>query len=113
MLRNMLKNADKIIDRVRLVEKNFDTIEPTPKLELILSSAMLEWSQGCNFEDLPQYADLADGDFVRSFRLVVDLLRQIRRATVERPSLGDKLSRSIDKINRDVVDAERQLRIEQ
>ena len=112
-LRNMLKNADKIIDRVRLVERNFDTIEPTPKLELILSSAMLEWSQGCNFEDLPQYADLADGDFVRSFRLVVDLLRQIRRATVERPSLGDKLSRSIDKINRDVVDAERQLRIGQ
>ncbi|MEE2619928.1 MAG: hypothetical protein VX677_15050, partial [Candidatus Poribacteria bacterium] len=69
--------------------------------------------QGCNFEDLPQYADLADGDFVRSFRLVVDLLRQIRRATVERPSLGDKLSRSIDKINRDVVDSERQLRIGQ
>ena len=112
-LHNMLKTADKVIDRVRLVERNFDTIEPTPKLELILSSAMLEWSQGCDFEDLPQYADLADGDFVRSFRLVIDLTRQIRRAAVERPSLGDKLSRSIDKINRDVVDAERQLRIGQ
>ena len=74
---------------------------------------MLEWSQGCDFEDLPQYADLADGDFVRSFRLVVDLLRQIRRAAAEMSSLGNKLSRSIDKINRDVVDAERQLRIGQ
>lgn len=113
MLRNMLRNADKMIDRVRLVEKKFDTIEPTPKLELILSVAMLEWSQGCDFEDLPQYADLADGDFVRSFRLVVDLLRQIRRAAAEMSSLGNKLSRSIDKINRDVVDAERQLRIGQ
>ena len=53
------------------------------------------------------------GDFVRSFRLVIDQLRQIRRAMAGHTTLVDKLNRCIAKINRDVVDAERQLRIGQ
>ena len=85
----------------------------TPKLETRLSTAILAWSQGCEFEALQQYADLADGDFVRAFRLVIDLLRQMRRAMVGHTTLLDKLDRCLNKINRDVVDAERQLRIGQ
>jgi hypothetical protein len=37
----------------------------------------------------------------------------MRRALEEHEALRDKISRCIDKINRDVVDAERQLRVEQ
>ena len=74
---------------------------------------MLAWSQGCEFEELHKYADLADGDFVRSFRLVIDFLRQTRRAMAGHVTLLDKLDLCVAKINRDVVDAERQLRIRQ
>ena len=48
-----------------------------------------------------------------TFRLVIDQLRQIRRAMSGHTALVDKLNRCIGKINRDVVDAERQLRIGQ
>ena len=74
---------------------------------------MLAWSDGCEFEELHKYADLADGDFVRSFRLVIDFLRQTRRAMAGHATLLDKLDQCITKINRDVVDAERQLRMGQ
>ena len=74
---------------------------------------MLAWSQGCDFDALEKYARLDAGDFVRSFRLVIDQLRQIRRAMGGHTVLVDKLNRCIGKINRDVVDAERQLRIGQ
>ena len=107
----LLRTMDKEIEAIRILEEQYQVDPMTPKLVTKLSTAMLAWSQGCEFETLPQYASLADGDFVRAFRLVIDLLRQVRRAVVgQHDGLLDKLDRCLDKINRDVVDAERQLR---
>ena len=112
-LKRLLREADQEIEHIQVFETHYRVAEMTPKLETRLSTAILAWSQGCEFEALQQYADLADGDFVRAFRLVIDLLRQMRRAMVGHTTLLDKLDRCLDKINRDVVDAERQLRIGQ
>ncbi len=112
-LKRLLKSADKEIENLRVLEAFHGVAEITPKFETKLSSAMLAWSRGCDFEELHRYADLADGDFVRSFRLVIDFLRQTRRAMTGHATLLDKLDRCITKINRDVVDAERQLRMGQ
>ena len=101
------------ISDIQNLELKHGVTEITPILELRLCTAMLAWSQGCEFEKLEKYARLDAGDFVRNFRLVIDQLRQIRRAMVGHTALVDKLNRCIDKINRDVVDAERQLRIGQ
>lgn len=101
------------ISDIQNLELKHGVTEITPMLELRLCTAMLAWSQGCEFENLEKYARLDAGDFVRNFRLVIDQLRQIRRAMVGHTALVDKLNRCIDKINRDVVDAERQLRIGQ
>ncbi len=95
------------------LESELNVSEFVPLLELRLCSAMLAWSRGCQFDKLTDYAALDPGDFVRTFRLVIDQLRQIRRAMAGHTALTDKLDRCIGKINRDVVDAERQLRIGQ
>ena len=101
------------ISFIQHLEVKHKVTEITPLLELRLCTAMLAWSGGCDFDKLEQYADLDAGDFVRTFRLVVDQLRQIRRAMSGHTSLVEKLNRCIGRINRDVVDAERQLRIGQ
>ena len=103
---------DEIMEVQRL-ENQLNVSEYVPTLELHLCSAMLAWSRGCEFDKLTEYAALDPGDFVRSFRLVIDQLRQIRRAMEGHTALTDKLNRCIGKINRDIVDAERQLRIGQ
>lgn len=112
-LKGILKSADREIESLRVLEALHRVAEVTPRIETKLSTAMLAWSRGCEFEELHRYADLADGDFVRSFRLVIDFLRQTRRAMAGHTTLLDKLDRCIAKINRDVVDAERQLRMGQ
>lgn len=104
--------SDEITD-IRVLENKLKVTEIVPHLELRLCSAMLAWSRGCEFDRLTEYAALDAGDFVRTFRLVIDQLRQIRRAMTGHATLTDKLNRCIEKINRDVVDAERQLRIGQ
>ncbi len=109
-IRRLLRRADREIESIRVYEEQHHVDSVTPKLVTKMSTAMLAWSQGCEFETLPQYVNLADGDFVRAFRLVIDLLRQVRRAAVGHDTLLDKVDRCLDKINRDVVDAERQLR---
>lgn len=109
-LRKVLRTAEKEIESIQTLEEQYQVDPVTPKPVTKLSTAMLAWSDGCEFEMLPQYASLADGDFVRAFRLVIDLLRQVRRAVVGHDALLGKVDRCLNKINRDVVDAERQLR---
>ncbi len=109
-LTKILLNASKEINRIQVIEERCKVDELTPSMNAKLSSAMLAWSQGCEFDELQKYTNLSDGDLVRTFRSAIDLLRQTRRASVDHPALRDKLLRCIMKINRDVVDAERQLR---
>ncbi len=101
---------DEILDIQRL-ERQLNISGIIPLLEPRLCSAMLAWSRGCEFDELTDHAELDPGDFVRTFRLVIDQLRQIRRTMIGHTALTDKLNRCIGKINRDIVDAERQLRI--
>ena len=101
------------ISLIQYLEVEHQVTEVTPFLEPKLCAAMLAWSRGCNFNRLEKYARVDPGDFVRTFRLVIDQLRQMRRAMSGHTALVDKLNRCIGKINRDVVDAERQLRIGQ
>ena len=110
---SILGSAWNELSEMQRIENQLGVSEIVPMLEPRLCSAMRAWSRGCEFEKLTEYADLDAGDFVRSFRLVIDQLRQIRRAMPGHTALVDKLNRCIGKINRDVVDAERQLRIGQ
>ena len=110
---SILGDATNEIMHIRKLEDKLNVTELVPFLETRLCTAMLAWSRGCSFDKLPEYADIDDGDFVRSFRLVIDQLRQIRRSMTGHTTLTEKLNRCIGKINRDIVDAERQLRIGQ
>ena len=101
------------ISFIQHLESKHEVTEMTPMLEFRLCTAMLAWSRGCEFDQLEKYAHLDAGDFVRTFRLVIDQLRQIRRTMTGHTVLVDKLNQCIGKINRDVIDAERQLRIGQ
>lgn len=112
-LLEILHAVNSEISFIQYLEGKHKVTEITPMLELRLCTAMLAWSRGCEFDQLEKYAHLDAGDFVRTFRLVIDQLRQIRRTMTGHAVLLDKLSRCIGKINRDVIDAERQLRIGQ
>ncbi len=83
---------------------------PLKELDTKLSATVYEWSKGCEFSELEDYTDAPPGDLVRYFRLGSDLLRQMRRVVSTDDPLFGKINLCISKINRDVVDAERQLR---
>ena len=45
-----------------------------------LTTAVVAWCDGSDFEELEEIVELSPGDLCRSFRMAVQLMRQVRRA---------------------------------
>jgi len=75
-----------------------------------LSEAIYLWMRGKSFSEVLQCTDTDEGEVVRYFRMSIQILREIRDAEVATPLLRKKISSAIRLVNRDVVDAEKQLR---
>jgi superfamily II RNA helicase len=75
-----------------------------------LSSSIEAWLRGTNFDKILQFTDTDEGEVVRYFRMAVQILREISDAKVSSYILKEKIKETIRVINRDIVDAEKQLR---
>ncbi|MBU1125515.1 MAG: hypothetical protein KKC84_05785, partial [Candidatus Omnitrophica bacterium] len=75
-----------------------------------LSVAMEFWLRGTSFDKILQYTDTDEGEVVRYFRMSVQILREIKDAPVVSHILKDTIKETIRVINRDLIDAEKQLR---
>jgi len=109
-INSIILGPSRRLEKIRNREEALEIDTPLKELDANLSAATYAWSTGCGFDELADYTDATPGDLVRYFRMVSDMLRQTRRATSDDDALLDKLNVCISKINRDVVDAERQLR---
>lgn len=75
-----------------------------------LSNSTEAWLRGTNFAKTLQTTDTDEGELIRYFRMSIQILREMREIKVASPLLKERLSETIRVINRDVVDAEKQLR---
>ncbi|MDD4893892.1 MAG: DEAD/DEAH box helicase [Candidatus Omnitrophica bacterium] len=86
-------------------------IYPVSKMpQFHLSTCVEAWLRGTSFDKILQFTDTDEGEVVRYFRMSVQILREISDAKVASYILKDKIKETIRVINRDIVDAEKQLR---
>jgi superfamily II RNA helicase len=76
-----------------------------------LSAVVAAWCAGADFESLEDLVDIPAGDLVRSLRMAVQLMRQVRRAIDPDWDLFDRLQDAIATVDRDEVDARAQLEL--
>lgn len=76
-----------------------------------LTRVTQSWIAGSDFEELVRELDVTPGDVVRTFRMAVQLMRQVRRAIDPKWDLHERLHEAMEALNRDVVDARRQLEL--
>ncbi len=86
--------------------KNFDLPAQAGEMDGRIAPAMEAWCSGATFEELRDYSTLDDGDVIRTFRIVADLLRQLAR-NIPEPDLRQRVQHAMDMIYRDEVDARR------
>lgn len=96
--------------RIREIAEVIEVVEEsyigTSSLRFFTGLAPLayRWSQGEEFSDLMRGSNYAEGDVVSSFRRAIDLLRQVRAACKDDLALADKITETMKRIDRDVVE---------
>ena len=74
-----------------------------------LSVCIESWMRGESFDRIMAETKVDEGEVIRYLRMGIQLMREIMETPVS-DELKNKLHHAIGKINRDVVDAEKQLR---
>jgi superfamily II RNA helicase len=98
----------------RLAEWESGIVDLTPLPDFALSSVMERWLDGHSLAGLDDVTSVGHGDVVRTLRLMLQFARQLRKALPKgEREIADKLSRVMDRVNRDEVDARRQLELGQ
>ncbi len=69
------------------------------------------WSRGGTIDDLERLAHSDAGDVVRTLRMAIQMMRQVRIAVGKKEQLGARLEEAVVAVNRDVVDAKRQFEL--
>jgi superfamily II RNA helicase len=75
-----------------------------------LSNTIEAWLRGTTFDKILQFTDTDEGEVVRYFRMAVQILREIKDSEVASYILKERIAETTRVINRDVIDAEKQLR---
>jgi len=97
---------------VGLVKRTIDLISRMERLYLgyshtelndHLAEAASMWSRGASFSEVVRISGADEGDVVFAFRRAIDVLRQVRQAARQDEALAAKLSRCIEKMDRDEV----------
>lgn len=103
--------ARKRIAAFRRTEERAGLEEQIKAPDFGLSGAVRAWCRGATLEELRNFTSAQEGDLIRNLRMTVQILRQFSQAAREDPALHDSLVGAMELVNRDEVDAERQLRL--
>ncbi|MBI3315859.1 MAG: DEAD/DEAH box helicase [Candidatus Omnitrophica bacterium] len=109
-LSNLAKKAHHHLRGIHFKESAHKIFPLTKLPHFHLARAVEAWVGGCQFKDLERHTDVDEGEIIRYFRMVIQLLRQLRQAPQVSDQLRETAKRAAFKINRDLVDAEKQLR---
>ncbi len=109
--RSIGKEVDAAIRRFTAIEVRNGFDRTIKQADFGLYPAVHAWAGGCDFDDFAHFTTCSAGDIVRTLRMAVQMLRQLQSAISTDYPLHDELELARIQINRDVVDAKKQLEL--
>ncbi|MDG2144158.1 MAG: DEAD/DEAH box helicase [Planctomycetota bacterium] len=108
---DLRKKIDRTIGDMQRVEARFGIDSPMRTCDWGLTRPLFDWIRGGTLEEIEERMDTGGGDFVRCLRMTVQLLRNAKRAVPKDWAMYDSLGDAVELLNRDEVDATRQLEL--
>jgi len=108
---NVRSNVSREIHGLRMRAGEHQLMAAVKPPDWGLTAVAAAWMEGATFEELEEITDATPGDIVRYLRMAAQLMRQVRRAIDASWDLRDRLGECMEIIQRDVVDARRQLEL--
>jgi ATP-dependent RNA helicase HelY len=99
-LRDAYRRVQSLWRRIRTVEEQHQ-VELCRELDGGFIATAFQWAEGKALEDVLQETEMAAGDFVRTCKQLIDLLRQVEEVAGE--DLGPVAAAARDAVNRGVV----------
>jgi len=103
--------SERRIREFRRLEFEAGLTEMEKELDFRMASPTLAWAKGATFEELRKLTNISDGDLVRNFRMALQLMRQVKTQVKADRDLPDRFAAAIKMMDRDEVDARRQLEL--
>ena len=97
---NLIRNIRRKIEKVQ----NYHNVEAPCYINPYFSSLIELWVEGAEWETISEQIDIGEGDIVRAFKRVVDVLRQLTTIDNVPEALVFTAREAIDKIQREPVD---------
>ncbi|MFY9342783.1 MAG: DEAD/DEAH box helicase [Planctomycetota bacterium] len=106
----LMQSATDAVRRFVAIEALHGITQPIKEPDWGIAPAVDCWSRGGTVEDLERLGHSDAGDTVRTLRMAIQMMRQVRM-TVGKSALGARLEEAVVAVNRDVVDAKRQFEL--
>jgi superfamily II RNA helicase len=110
-LRRLKEATDEVSRTIRRLENRQRIWPKSKEFFYHLANVTEAWLRGTDFSKLGQYCAADEGELVRYFRMTVQILREIQHAPGVSAMLKEKVRNILPLFSRDIVDAEKQLRI--
>lgn len=110
--KKLLELTKPIIEYVHGMERKAFVNALSKDLFFNLSLALEAWMENESFDKIMRFTDADEGEIIRYFRMTIQILRELLDTNTA-PNIKSKIKSAFLLINRDIVDAERQLRIEE
>ncbi|MBN2120388.1 MAG: DEAD/DEAH box helicase [Candidatus Omnitrophica bacterium] len=100
------------IKQIHKTEKKYRVYPLSKRFYFHLSQLTCLWFDGIEFSKLAQFTDIDEGELVRYLRMNIQVLRELLSFEGVKEDFKKKVKNVLKRINRDVIDAEKQLRQE-
>ncbi len=107
----LLNTAEYTAAMIHRKESKFKILPYTKLPHFHLAAAVEAWARGASFDKLFRLTTADEGELIRYFRMVIQLLREVWSAPHASQHLQATARRARQLMNRDIVDAEKQLRV--
>jgi superfamily II RNA helicase len=102
-------DAERVVERIAERERDLGIHPPTRRLDFKIGSVVQAWWDGWSFDEIGTLTNASHGDLVRTLRLILQLVRQMKKVFAADAGLSEQFGRIFDRINREEIDAQRQL----
>jgi superfamily II RNA helicase len=103
------RHIDSVVSEICQAEARFGIEPPMKRPDWGLTPATLGWFGGLSMDELEEQLEVNPGDVCRVFRMAIQLMRNVRRSVDRDWDIVDRLDEAIEAMNRDEVDARKQL----
>lgn len=109
-LRKLKRKIEEEALRIQKIEKHFHIFPQIKKTNFQLANAISAWLKGESFSKIVKLTSVDEGEIIRNFRMCIQVLRDMNQKVIS-PQLRQKINKVLYLLNRDIVDAEWQLKI--